>query len=92
MSVGGSHKPLLERGLVHTAVKLHLVKNQIELTSPFLELRVPQAVIPQLIQDLGRLGRYMPLAVVINDHIVTGLEFDREGVTMMGQPMRRIET
>lgn len=66
---------------------LHLLKDEVELSVPFLELRVPQGVIPQLIQDLGRLSCYMPLAVVINDHLVTGLEFDREGISLKGQPV-----
>lgn len=72
---------------MNISVTLHLVKNQVELTAPFLELRVPQKVLPQLIQDLGRLSCYMPLAVVINSHLVTGLEFDRDGISLKGQPV-----
>ncbi len=71
-------------------VEFRLLKGETELSQPFLEIQLEQRLLPSLIEDTAKLGKYIPLALVVGGYSVTGLEYTSEATIVKGQPVLEV--
>ena len=69
-------------------VALALQRSESEIGPPFLEMKMAPHLVPQFAWEVSRLRRFIPIVVLVNGSLCTGLEVNEQCVRITGQPIK----
>jgi hypothetical protein len=81
--------PRSRETLDKTRVSLVLERPHGVLSDPFLACDVPNGSLPGFLEAISGVGVYLPIRVIVEDQVVTGVTYSADCISIQGQPTER---